>query len=111
MNPTARGTGVLFFYVFFFSFFLFLPQSIVDDRNRSPISAVPPDIILISKSADLLLLANSFITQVSETYFGYKEVWKLLMKSMLRLLVQDFPREGPQPFKLAGIGGVSEFLG
>ncbi|RRT46632.1 hypothetical protein B296_00054319 [Ensete ventricosum] len=42
MNPTARGTGVLFFYVFFFSFFLFLPQSIVDDRNRPPISAVPP---------------------------------------------------------------------
>ncbi|XP_009406373.2 rhodanese-like domain-containing protein 11, chloroplastic [Musa acuminata AAA Group] len=24
---------------------------------------------------------------------------------------EDFPREGPQPFKLAGIGGVSEFLG
>lgn len=24
---------------------------------------------------------------------------------------EDFEREGPQPFKLAGIGGVSEFLG
>lgn len=24
---------------------------------------------------------------------------------------EDFDREGPQPFKLAGIGGVSEFLG
>ncbi|URE10846.1 RHOD [Musa troglodytarum] len=30
---------------------------------------------------DLLLLANNFILQVSETYSGYKEVWKLLMKS------------------------------
>ncbi|BAS79553.1 Os02g0596000, partial [Oryza sativa Japonica Group] len=24
---------------------------------------------------------------------------------------EDFEREGPQPFKLAGIGGVSEFFG
>jgi hypothetical protein len=29
----------------------------------------------------------------------------------LFLLCQDFEREGPQPFKLAGIGGVSEFFG
>lgn len=27
------------------------------------------------------------------------------------IFVQDLQREGPQPFKFAGIGGLSEFLG
>lgn len=35
----------------------------------------------------------------------FTELWFIILP------LQDFEREGPQPFKLAGIGGVSEFFG
>lgn len=70
---------------------------------------------------------------VTKTSFGFKGAWKLPKKRCLFVFfcyfffsffflvlflklynlrtVQELDRDGPQPFKLAGIGGLSEFLG